>query len=136
MVGKLDVVFANGASRSSLLSAGCRSRRSSRHPHEPYVLFPDQSIQCARGVTEKMKVAFEIRGPVDEPYLKVHREHVLAMTLRPGSMEMCQRRSKTRPLGRSKSRPVWVWKFAMWRVRPGGDGQGFAAGADAAFRKC
>jgi len=48
----------------------------------------------------------------------------------------CQRRSKTGPLGRSKSRPVWVWKFAMCRVRPGGDGQGFAAGADAAFRKC
>src|SRR5262245_52572894 len=35
----------------------------------------DQSIQCARGVTEKMNVSFEIRGPVNEPYLKVHREH-------------------------------------------------------------
>src|SRR5215831_3762972 len=43
-----------------------------------------------------MKVAFEIRGPVDEPYLKVHREHVLAMTLRPGSMEMGLRRSAMR----------------------------------------
>jgi hypothetical protein len=52
------------------------------------------------------------------------------------SLIYCQRRSKTRPLGRSKSRSVWVWKFAMCRVRPGGDGQGFAAGADAAFRKC
>ena len=43
-----------------------------------------------------MKVAFEIRGPVDEPYLKVHREHVLAMTLRPGSMEMGLRPSEMR----------------------------------------
>src|SRR5215831_5584200 len=43
-----------------------------------------------------MKVAFEIRGPVDEPSLKVHREHVLAMTLRPGSMEMGLRRSAMR----------------------------------------
>ncbi len=40
-----------------------------------------------------MNVAFEIRGPVNEPYLKVHREHVLAMTLRPGSMEIGPRRS-------------------------------------------
>ena len=43
-----------------------------------------------------MKVAFEIRGPVDEPYLRVHREHVLAMTLRPGSMEMGLQRSAMR----------------------------------------
>jgi AraC family transcriptional regulator len=43
-----------------------------------------------------MKVAFEIRGPVDEPYLKMHREHVLAMTLRPGSMEMGLQRSAMR----------------------------------------
>src|SRR5262249_24319862 len=43
-----------------------------------------------------MKVAFEIRGYVDEPSLKVHREHVLAMTLRPGSMEMGLRRSAVR----------------------------------------
>ena len=43
-----------------------------------------------------MKVAFEIRGPVDEPYLRVHREHVLAMTLRPGSMEMGFQRSGMR----------------------------------------
>src|SRR5215471_5867981 len=43
-----------------------------------------------------MKVAFEIRGPVDEPSLKVEREHVLAMTLRPGSMEMGLRRSAMR----------------------------------------
>jgi hypothetical protein len=35
-----------------------------------------------------MDVALEIRGPVDKPYLKVHRQHCLAMTLRPGSMEM------------------------------------------------
>src|SRR5215467_6257829 len=43
-----------------------------------------------------MKVAFEIRGYVDEPSLNVHREHVLAMTLRPGSMEMGVRRSAMR----------------------------------------
>src|SRR5262245_18460391 len=43
-----------------------------------------------------MKVAFEIRGSVDEPYLKVRREHVLAMTLRRGSMEMGLRRSAMR----------------------------------------
>src|SRR5262245_10057534 len=43
-----------------------------------------------------MKVAFEIRGSVDEPYLKVNRETVLAMTLRPGSMEMGLRRSAVR----------------------------------------
>jgi AraC family transcriptional regulator len=43
-----------------------------------------------------MKVAFEIRGPVDEPYLKVEREHVFAMTLRPGSMEMGLRPSAMR----------------------------------------
>ena len=43
-----------------------------------------------------MKVAFEIRGRVDEPYLKVDRETVLAMTLRPGSMEMGLRRSAIR----------------------------------------
>src|SRR5262249_28282912 len=43
-----------------------------------------------------MKVAFEIRGHVDEPYLKTHREHVLAMTLRPGSMEMGLLRSAMR----------------------------------------
>src|SRR5262245_63261394 len=43
-----------------------------------------------------MKVAFEIRGSVDEPYSKVNRETVLAMTLRPGSMEMGLRRSAVR----------------------------------------
>jgi AraC family transcriptional regulator len=40
-----------------------------------------------------MKVTFEIRGRVDEPYLKVHREHVLGMTLRAGSMEVGPKRS-------------------------------------------
>jgi len=40
-----------------------------------------------------MKVAFETRGPVDEPYLKLHEEHVLGMTLRAGSMEIGLRRS-------------------------------------------
>lgn len=40
-----------------------------------------------------MKVAFETRGPVDEPYLKLNEEHILAMTLRAGSMETGLRRS-------------------------------------------
>ena len=40
-----------------------------------------------------MKVAFETRGSVDEPYLKLHEEHVLGMTLRAGSMEIGLRRS-------------------------------------------
>ena len=43
-----------------------------------------------------MNVAFEIRGPVNEPYLKVHREPVLGMTLRPGSMEIGSSRSALR----------------------------------------
>jgi AraC family transcriptional regulator len=40
-----------------------------------------------------MKVAFETRGPVDEPYLKLNEEQVLGMTLRPGSMEIGSKRS-------------------------------------------
>jgi AraC family transcriptional regulator len=40
-----------------------------------------------------MKVAFETRGPVDEPYLKLNEEQILGMTLRPGSMEIGLRRS-------------------------------------------
>ena len=40
-----------------------------------------------------MKVAFETRGPVDEPYLKVDEEQILGMTLRAGSMEIGSRRS-------------------------------------------
>src|SRR5262249_31665891 len=44
----------------------------------------------------KVNVAFEIRGPFTEPYLKVHREHVIGMTLRPGSMEIGPRRSALR----------------------------------------
>jgi AraC family transcriptional regulator len=39
-----------------------------------------------------MKVEFEIRGAVDEPYLKVHGETVLGMTLRRGSMDIGLRR--------------------------------------------
>jgi len=35
-----------------------------------------------------MKVAFETRGPVDEPYLLVNEEQILGMTLRAGSMEI------------------------------------------------
>jgi AraC family transcriptional regulator len=40
-----------------------------------------------------MKVAFETRGPVDEPYLKLNEEQTLAMTLRAGSMEIGSKRS-------------------------------------------
>jgi AraC family transcriptional regulator len=40
-----------------------------------------------------MKVAFETRGPVDEPYLKLNEEQIVAMTLRPGSMEIGLKRS-------------------------------------------
>src|SRR5262245_13479503 len=43
-----------------------------------------------------MKVAFETRGPVDEPYLKLNKEHILGMTLRAGSMEIGLRRSDLR----------------------------------------
>ena len=35
-----------------------------------------------------MKVAFETRGPVDEPYLEVNEEQILGMTLRAGLMEI------------------------------------------------
>jgi AraC family transcriptional regulator len=43
-----------------------------------------------------MKVAFETRGSVDDPYLKLHEEQVLGMTLRAGSMEVGSRRSALR----------------------------------------
>lgn len=45
-----------------------------------------------------MKVVAEVRGPVEEPYLRVHQEHVLGMLLRPGSMEVGSRRSEIRRL--------------------------------------
>jgi AraC family transcriptional regulator len=40
-----------------------------------------------------MRVAFETRGPVDEPYLKLNEDQLLGMTLRPGSMDIGLRRS-------------------------------------------
>jgi AraC family transcriptional regulator len=40
-----------------------------------------------------MKVAFETRGPVDEPYLKLNEEQILGTTLRPGLMEIGSRPS-------------------------------------------
>jgi AraC family transcriptional regulator len=40
-----------------------------------------------------MRVAAEVRGPVKEPYLQVHKENALGMLLRPGSMELGPRRS-------------------------------------------
>jgi AraC family transcriptional regulator len=43
-----------------------------------------------------MRVAAEVRGPVKEPYLQVHKENALGMLLRPGSMEFGPRRSALR----------------------------------------
>jgi AraC family transcriptional regulator len=43
-----------------------------------------------------MNVTFEVRGPVEEPYLRVHQEHILGVVLRPGSMEVGVRRSAMR----------------------------------------
>jgi len=43
-----------------------------------------------------MRVAVEVRGPVKEAYLQVHRENALGMLLRPGSMEVGPRRSSLR----------------------------------------
>src|SRR5215467_6643071 len=40
-----------------------------------------------------MRVAAEVRGPIREPYLVVHKENALGMLLRPGSMELGPRRS-------------------------------------------
>ena len=40
-----------------------------------------------------MRVATEVRGPVKEPYLQVHRENSLGMLLRAGSMELGLKRS-------------------------------------------
>src|SRR6516225_786772 len=40
-----------------------------------------------------MRVAAEVRGPIKEPYLQVHKENSLGMLLRPGSMEFGPRRS-------------------------------------------
>ena len=40
-----------------------------------------------------MRVAAEVRGPVKEPYLQVHKENALGMLLRSGSMELGPRRS-------------------------------------------
>jgi AraC family transcriptional regulator len=43
-----------------------------------------------------MRVNFERRGLVDEPYIRVHEEHGLAMQLRQGSMEVGLQRSSIR----------------------------------------
>jgi len=43
-----------------------------------------------------MRVAAEVRGPIKEPYLQVHKENSLGMVLRPGSMEFGPRRSALR----------------------------------------
>jgi len=43
-----------------------------------------------------MRVAAEVRGPIKEPYLQVHKENALGMLLRPGSMEFGPRRSALR----------------------------------------
>jgi len=43
-----------------------------------------------------MRVAAEVRGPVKEPYLQMHKENALGMLLRPGSMEFGPRHSALR----------------------------------------
>src|SRR6516164_3716786 len=43
-----------------------------------------------------MQVTAEVRGPIKEPYLQVHKENSLGMLLRPGSMEFGPRRSALR----------------------------------------
>src|SRR5215470_13229475 len=43
-----------------------------------------------------MQVTAEVRGPVKEPYLQVHKENALGMLLRPGSLEFGPRRSAMR----------------------------------------
>ena len=43
-----------------------------------------------------MQVTSEVRGPVKEPYLQVHKENALGMVLRSGSMECGLRRSALR----------------------------------------
>ena len=49
------------------------------------------------GLSEaKMKVAVEKIRSAREPYLQVHREQILAMMLRPGSVEVGPRRSEMR----------------------------------------
>ncbi|HEX8895269.1 MAG TPA: hypothetical protein VF783_18225, partial [Terriglobales bacterium] len=40
-----------------------------------------------------MQVVTEVRGPVKEPYLQVHKENALGIVLRPGFMEVGSRRS-------------------------------------------
>src|SRR5215469_9805597 len=42
----------------------------------------------------KMKVGVDMPGSIREPYLQVHHEHGLEMTLGPGSMEAGPRRSE------------------------------------------
>ena len=43
-----------------------------------------------------MQVTAEVRGPIKEPYLQMHKENALGMLLRPGSMEFGPRRSALR----------------------------------------
>jgi AraC family transcriptional regulator len=57
------------------------------------ILFQSQSIEFPERSVTTVKVAFETRGPVDEPYLKLNEERILGMTLRAGSMEIGLRRS-------------------------------------------
>ena len=43
-----------------------------------------------------MKVAVDMLEPVREPYLRVYRQHLIRMLLRPGSIEVGRRRSAMR----------------------------------------
>lgn len=62
-----------------------------------------------------MRVAVEIRGSVEEPYLRVHQENVLAMLLRPGSMMVGLRRSAMRRLAfETGEMGLWTPHLAQW----------------------
>ena len=61
---------------------------------ESPVFLPMTKTSNGPGRSEiEMRVAAEVRGPVKEPYLQVHRENALGMLLRAGSMEFGPRRS-------------------------------------------
>ena len=87
-----------------------------------------------------MKVAFEIRGPVDEPFLKLNEEHILGMTLRPGSMEIGSRRSALQRItfnaglmGLCPPRSeCWVGTCDMTHVTMTVSGEALRAASDAA----
>ena len=71
------------------------SERRQRTESSVFLRIGTASNALARGKTE-MQVTAEVRGPVKEPYLQVHKDNALGMLLRPGSMEFGPRRSALR----------------------------------------